>query len=334
MSISDFNISTTDAAQMLEQHPYSAHLETLVLSQLQKENPELFAERLRQSCFKVPDRYMLYVNLHEIIADNSDPAPEPEMIASPAPVPEAVVETEVVEPVIIPEPVETVEIQNETPVAEEINVDIPQTEELVLETEVVSEPVAEEPQAVIQEIEEPAAEVVMPEMEQVEETVAEQVQEEIIQEEVPAIVPEAEEAKEEIHEEIIEEIQKPKVEEKSDPLKILQQRLAELNLNKTEEPQKQEIPEDMDKETTEIIDQFIKAEPTIKIDLNRLPDRRNLAEDSTTEKFELVSETLASIYEKQGRYEKALRMYEKLLLANPEKSSYFAPLIENLKKKL
>ena len=63
---------------------------------------------------------------------------------------------------------------------------------------------------------------------------------------------EVEEAKEEIREEIIEEIQKPKVEEESDPLKILQQRLAELSLNKTEEPQKQEIPEDMEKETTAV----------------------------------------------------------------------------------
>ena len=110
--------------------------------------------------------------------------------------------------------------------------------------------------------------------------------------------------------------------EETDPMKILQQRLAELNENKPDVPEEN------------VIDKFIATEPTIKIDLNRLPDRRKLAEDSTTEKYELVSETLASIYEKQGRYEKALRMYEKLLLANPEKSSYFAPLIENLKKKL
>jgi len=334
MSISDFNISTSEAARILEQHPYSAHLETLVLSQLQKENPELFAERLKQSCFKVPDRYMLYVNLHEIITDYSDSAPEAEMNVSPAPVPEAVVETEVVEPVVIPEPVEAVEIQNEAPVAEEEPVSIPETEELVLETEVVNEPVQEEPEAVVQEMEQPVAEVMVPENVQVEEIIEDQVQQEIIEEVVPAEALVSEDVKEEIHEEIIEEVQKPIVEEEKDPLKILQQRLAELNLNKTEQPQEQEKPQDMDKETTEIIDQFIKAEPTIKIDLNRLPDRRNLAEDSTTEKFELVSETLASIYEKQGRYEKALRMYEKLLLANPEKSSYFAPLIENLKKKL
>ena len=86
--------------------------------------------------------------------------------------------------------------------------------------------------------------------------------------------------------------------------------------------------------SNEIIDNFIKSEPSIKIDMNSIPDRRNLAEESTTENFEVISETLAQIYERQGKYEKALKMYEKLLLANPEKSSYFAPLIENLKNKL
>lgn len=116
-----------------------------------------------------------------------------------------------------------------------------------------------------------------------------------------------------------------KEELKDDPMSILQKRLAELSAQKTE-PTAEPEPG--------LIDRFIENEPSIVIQRDREPDRRNLAEKSTTETFEIVSETLAKVYEKQGRFEKALIIYEKLLLANPEKSSYFAPLIENCREKL
>ena len=45
----------------------------------------------------------------------------------------------------------------------------------------------------------------------------------------------------------------------------------------------------------------------------------------------LGTETLAVILEKQGRYDKALAIYENLMAHNPEKSSIFAPRIEKLK---
>ncbi len=55
---------------------------------------------------------------------------------------------------------------------------------------------------------------------------------------------------------------------------------------------------------------------------------------SIREKEEITSEALAKLYAAQGHHKKALKMYEKLSLINPQKSGFFAPLIENLKNKL
>lgn len=55
-------------------------------------------------------------------------------------------------------------------------------------------------------------------------------------------------------------------------------------------------------------------------------DKKSLRADAS-----LGTETLAVILEKQGKYDKALAIYENLLAHNPEKSSTFAPRIEHLK---
>jgi len=46
----------------------------------------------------------------------------------------------------------------------------------------------------------------------------------------------------------------------------------------------------------------------------------------------IATETMAEVWIKQGHPEKAIEIYQKLSLLNPSKSSYFASLIENLKK--
>ena len=53
-------------------------------------------------------------------------------------------------------------------------------------------------------------------------------------------------------------------------------------------------------------------------------------EDAGSQEFDLYTETLAGIYLEQGYPEQAKRIYSKLILAYPEKSAYFAALIQKI----
>jgi len=81
----------------------------------------------------------------------------------------------------------------------------------------------------------------------------------------------------------------------------------------------------------EILDNFIKSNPAI----NRPEDKDydteiEIAKNSIKEDYELVSETMAVLFLKQGHNEKAIKIYKKLILIYPEKSVYFAALISEL----
>jgi hypothetical protein len=52
---------------------------------------------------------------------------------------------------------------------------------------------------------------------------------------------------------------------------------------------------------------------------------------NSNETREILTETMADVLEKQGQIEKAIQLYIKLSFINPEKSSYFAAKIEQLK---
>lgn len=49
---------------------------------------------------------------------------------------------------------------------------------------------------------------------------------------------------------------------------------------------------------------------------------------------DFYTETLAQVYAEQGYFEEAIRIYNKLILANPKKNTYFANLIDNLENEI
>ncbi len=59
-----------------------------------------------------------------------------------------------------------------------------------------------------------------------------------------------------------------------------------------------------------------------------------MAVNSIARNDDWVSESMAEVYARQGKAQKAIEIYEKLSLLNPEKNTYFAAKIENLQKDL
>lgn len=95
------------------------------------------------------------------------------------------------------------------------------------------------------------------------------------------------------------------------------------------------VPEHQaDPKDAKIIDEFIKKDPQITPPRPEQIDTENKAKRSAEDHNDLVSETLAKIYIEQMLYHKAIDTYEKLSLKFPEKSRYFADLIQSIKKKI
>ncbi len=90
---------------------------------------------------------------------------------------------------------------------------------------------------------------------------------------------------------------------------------------------------DMDKrkKKMQIIDDFLRKQPKIKPKPDYQPAEALSVEENLRDSRFLMTETLAKLYVKQGKYDKALKAYEILILKYPEKSRYFASQMENIR---
>ena len=80
----------------------------------------------------------------------------------------------------------------------------------------------------------------------------------------------------------------------------------------------------------EIIDKFIEANPRISPVKETTKPPANISK-SVEEPTHLMTETLAKVYLEQKKYTKAIQAYEILILKYPEKSSFFADRINEIK---
>lgn len=134
-----------------------------------------------------------------------------------------------------------------------------------------------------------------------------------------------------------EEAKKKKLDEILEKDEKIDIQVNEYFLRELEEKKEEKEQSDKNVAQIEIIEKFIEEQPSIgslKKEIEKSQDQINkdLSERSTSFGDDLVSENLAVILLKQGKRERAIDIYKKLIWKLPQKKAYFAARIEDIKK--
>jgi tetratricopeptide (TPR) repeat protein len=108
-----------------------------------------------------------------------------------------------------------------------------------------------------------------------------------------------------------------------------------INVTANQVPDFELEDEKPDHSSFDLIEKFIEENPAFipnRLDLSET--REDISVNSIVENDDMVTETLAMVYANQKLYEKAITIYEKLILKFPEKKAYFATRIENLRNNI
>jgi hypothetical protein len=121
-------------------------------------------------------------------------------------------------------------------------------------------------------------------------------------------------------------------------LAIVRQRLTEIKLERAKQAdnEKQKTgsksfdSDNIGLSEEELVEKFIHDNPRLSPPKATFFSPSEKAVKSNLDDDEIVTETLARLFYKQGNIAKAIKIYEKLSLLFPEKSSYFAAQIEKM----
>jgi hypothetical protein len=355
--ISDFEDLKTFATQ----YPYCQVFPILSLKALSNNNDLRFDAELSYLAYRISDRTQLYSLIHQNVVLTSEEKsiqPEEEKVETTPPLRVLRAEENNIEETNHPEVEAESEEQKAT--TEHIDATSENKSEVLDELEdendsefiplnISSNEVVIVPEEIQQDEEAIASEIETPVLIEEEEPTVEELVDEVEREELDAfersllaetfssaykleeLAPEENESSEDEEMPILDEEEETSEQNRSfsDWLKVGNQ-----SSSKDIEEDKSNIDD--------LLDRFIENEPKISRPTAPVEDKpkrpfyspEKKAKESVDMQHMPVSETLGKIFELQGNYPKAIFVYEQLLLANPEKKSYFAARIEELNKKI